>query len=92
VVIGTIGVCVNGTIGYEILGLLFQPHFYYIGSSGQTIRNIWFAVDRVFLSVYGAGCCVFLYVLMKHTAYGESSLASDRYAPDGAPLRQAPGL
>jgi hypothetical protein len=69
VVTGTIGVCLNGTIGYEVLGMFVQPGFYYIGRAGQTVRNIWFALDGVFLTIYGAGSCLFFYVLMKHTAY-----------------------
>jgi len=70
-VAGTIGVCLNGTIGYEVLGLFFQRDFYYLGPAGQAVRNVWFAVDGVFLTVYGMGAVIFLYVLMAHTAYGE---------------------
>ena len=69
VVIGTIGVCLNGTIGYQVLGLIAQQDFYYIGPAGQTTRNLWFAVDGAFLTLYGAGSCVFLYVLLRHTKY-----------------------
>ncbi len=69
VVIGTLGVCINGTIGYEVLGWFFQPDFYYLGPAGQSIRNIWFGIDGAFLTLYGIGGAVFLYVLMKHTAY-----------------------
>jgi len=69
--IGVIGVCINGTIGYELLGLL-QPNFYYTGGGEAAIRNLWFAIDGVFLTVYGAGCIVFLYIVMKKTAYAQS--------------------
>jgi len=64
-VIGTIGVCVNGTIGYEVLSMFVQPDFYYSGPPGQAIRNLWFAIDGVFLTLYGAGSVVFLYVLTR---------------------------
>ena len=67
VVVGTIGVALNGTIGYEVLGIFAQPHFYYMGSAAQGVRNLWFAIDGVFLTVYGLGSAVFFYVLMKHS-------------------------
>ncbi len=69
VVIGTIGVCVNGTVGYELLGMM-KPDFYYTGPAAQSVRNLWFGIDGVFLTIYGAGSAVFLYVLMKSTRYG----------------------
>ena len=68
-VTGTAGVCLNGTIGYQVLGMLFRPDFYYDGSAGQAVRNIWFGIDGVFLTIYGAGSFLFLYLLMKHTRY-----------------------
>jgi hypothetical protein len=67
-VTGVLGVLVNGTIGYEAIGLL-RPDFYYAGAEAQNLRNIWFAIDGVFLTVYAAGCAMFLYVLMKKTSY-----------------------
>lgn len=67
--IGTIGVCVNGTIGYEVLGMFVQPGFYYLGPAGQGARNLWFAIDGAFLTLYGAGSVIFLYILVKHTSY-----------------------
>jgi len=73
-VIGTLGVCINGTIGYEILSFCVQPHFYYLGPAGQSVRNWWFAIDGVFLTVYAAGCAIFLYVLVKKTTYGATGL------------------
>lgn len=72
-VVGTAGVCLNGTIGYQLLGSLGQADFYYIGPAGQNVRNLWFAVDGVFLSLYGAGSVIFLYVLMKYAAYHHDS-------------------
>jgi heme/copper-type cytochrome/quinol oxidase subunit 1 len=71
-VVGVIGVCVNGTIGYELLGALGQPDFYYIGEAGQFVRNLWFGIDGAFLSVYGIGCVLFLYVVMSATRYRDS--------------------
>ncbi len=90
-VIATIGVCLNGTIGYEVLGMFVQHDFYYIGATGQTVRNLWFAVDGVFLTIYGAGFGVFLYILMKYTTYARESLLAhdpleDRIAT-GDPVR-----
>jgi hypothetical protein len=73
---GTIGVCLNGTIGYEILSIFVQPKFYYLGQSGQAVRNLWFALDGVFLTMYGVGSSIFLFVLVKHTAYGHTEAGS----------------
>ena len=39
-VIGVMGICLNGTLGYEVLALFVQPHFYYIAGEGQTVRNL----------------------------------------------------
>lgn len=68
-VIGTIGVAVNGTIGYELLSIFGQDDFYYLGPKGQGVRNLWFAIDGVFLTIYSAGCAIFVYILMARTAY-----------------------
>jgi hypothetical protein len=67
--IGVIGVCVNGTIGYELLGSL-QPSFYYEAAGPQPVRNMWFVIDGIFLTTYAAGCVVFLYIVFRKTAYG----------------------
>ena len=67
-VTGVLGVCVNGTIGYELLGVL-QPDFYYGAPAPQAVRNLWFAIDGLFLTLYAAGCIVFLYIVMKKTTY-----------------------
>lgn len=66
-VIGTIGVIVNGTIGYEILNMGFKSGFYYSGPEGQAIRNLWFGIDGAFLTVYGVGCAILLYILLTKT-------------------------
>lgn len=70
-VVGILGVCLNGTVGYEILALWVQPDFYYAGPAGQAVRNLWFGIDGAFLTVYGLGCLILLYVLMKKTAYSQ---------------------
>ena len=80
-VAGVLGVCLNGTIGYELLTVFVQPGFYYLGPAAQTARNLWFAIDGLFLTLYAAGCVVFLYMLMKRTSYAsarEGSPAASR--------------
>jgi len=67
-VIGIIGVCVNGTIGYELLNFMQKPGFYYGGASRT--GDLWYSIDGVFLTIYGAGCVIFFSVLMKKTRYG----------------------
>lgn len=67
-VIGVVGVCLNGTIGYELVGAL-QPDFYYAGPAGQDVRNLWFAIDGLFLTLYAAGCMIFLFIVVRKTAY-----------------------
>lgn len=68
-VAGVIGVVVNGTIVYEALGHLVQPGFYYLEADGQFVRNLWFGLDGAFLTLYGVGCVIFLYIVMTRTAY-----------------------
>lgn len=68
-VIGTIGVAVNGTIGYEVLSMTAQHGFYYNGPQGQAVRNLWFGIDGLFLTIYGIGCAILLYILVKRTSY-----------------------
>jgi hypothetical protein len=77
--IGIIGVCLNGTIGYELLKLV-QPEFYYAGPSGLAVRNLWFSIDGVFLTLYAAGCLVFLHIVMNKTTYSHAELTSERRA------------
>jgi hypothetical protein len=71
-VVGVIGVCLNGTIGYELLGA-FQPDFYYSGPAAQSVRNLWFAIDGAFLTMYAGGCLVFLYIVMGKTSYARAA-------------------
>ena len=73
-VVGVVGTCLNGTIGYEILGLL-QPDFYYGGPAAQNVRNLWFAIDGAFLTLYAAGCLVFLYIVVGRTSYTQAAVA-----------------
>ena len=68
-VAGIIGVLVNGEVVYEVLSHVVQPGFYYNGPEGQLVRNIWFGIDGAFLTLYGAGCLIFLRIVMKHTSY-----------------------
>jgi hypothetical protein len=71
-VAGIIGLSVNGTIGYELVKHLWEPEFYYNGPAGQGLRNWWFAADAMFLTMYGAGCGVFLYIVTKKTSYARA--------------------
>jgi hypothetical protein len=73
-VAGVIGVCLNGTIGYEALGVI-RPDFYYAGPDAQNIRNLWFAIDGAFLTLYAAGCFVFLYIVVGKTSYTRATAA-----------------
>jgi hypothetical protein len=73
-VIGVIGVSLNGTIGYEVIGLV-RPDFYYAGPTAQEPRNLWFAIDGAFLTLYAAGCFVFLYIVMRKTSYAAGDMA-----------------
>ena len=72
-VAGTIGVAVNGTIGYQVLSMSVQDGFYYAGPQGQAVRNLWFGLDGLFLTIYGIGCVILLYILVKRTSYGGGS-------------------
>jgi hypothetical protein len=74
-VAGVIGVSINGTIVYELFTHLWQPEFYYNGAAGQDVRNLWFGLDAVFLTLYGAGCVVFLYIVAKKTSYNTRAVA-----------------
>ena len=75
-VVGVVGVWANGTIVYEVLGHLVQPGFYYIEADGQSVRNLWFGIDGAFLTLYGLGCLIFLYILMTRTAYARRTPSS----------------
>jgi cbb3-type cytochrome oxidase subunit 1 len=75
--IGVIGVCLNGTIGYEALTLM-EPEFYYAAPGPATARNLWFAIDGLFLTMYAAGCLVFLYIVVKKTAYQTAALGASQ--------------
>ena len=68
-VVAVVGVMLNGTVGYEVLNHFFQQGFYYLEEDGQFIRNIWFSIDGVFLSLYGAGLVIQLTIFLKFTRY-----------------------
>jgi nitric oxide reductase large subunit len=71
-VVGVIGVTINGTFGYELLGTV-QPNFYYLAGDGAGIRDLWFGIDGIFLTLYGIGCLIFLHVFMTRTSYSTVS-------------------
>lgn len=70
-VIGVLGVLVNGTIGYELLSIFGKHGFYYIGPEGQAVRNLWFGIDGLFLTIYGAGCAILFYIVTTKTSYSD---------------------
>jgi hypothetical protein len=74
-VAGVLGVCVNGTLGYEVITHM-QPRFYYSGVTGEMARNIWFGIDGVFLTLYGVGCAILLFIVMTKTAYANARAAT----------------
>ena len=66
-VVAVLGVCLNGTLGYELVGAM-RPDFYYAGPDAQNLRNLWFAIDGVFLTMYAAGCLIFLHIVVNKTS------------------------
>jgi hypothetical protein len=74
-VAGVLGVSINGTIGYEILELFVQQDFYYSGPPAQAVRNLWFGIDGIFLTLYAVGCAILVYIFMRHTRYSGSAAA-----------------
>jgi hypothetical protein len=71
-VIAVLGVFANGIIGYRILDALVDGFYYRPVTS---MLNLWLSIDGIFLSLYGAGCLLFLSALLRST----------RYAPTGTP-------
>jgi cbb3-type cytochrome oxidase subunit 1 len=67
-VVGIVGVLLNGTLGYEYLNHFMQQGFYYLEEEGQYVRNIWFAIDGLFLSLYALGVGVLTYIFTRYTA------------------------
>jgi len=65
-VIAVIGVLLNGALGYELLNHYFQKGFYYLEEEGQFVRNIWFSIDGLFLSIYGVGVAILLTIFVKY--------------------------
>lgn len=66
-VIAILGILANGTLGYEYLNHFIQQGFYYLEEEGQFVRNIWFGIDGLFLSLYGAGILIIFCIFKKHT-------------------------
>lgn len=64
--------------GVALLALFFQPDFYYAGTEGQTVRNLWFGINGAFLTLYAAGCVILLDIVMKKTAYIPAARAAAR--------------
>jgi hypothetical protein len=62
-------------MGLTVLGLItgYFPlghyDFYYAGTAAAAARTLWFAIDGTFLTIYAAGCIVFLYIVVKKTEY-----------------------
>ena len=77
-VVGTVGTWANGTFGYAILGLV-APGYYYEPNMG--ILRLWFSISGVFLTVYGLGCVLFLWVVFRSTAYRAEAAARATEAP-----------
>ncbi len=65
-IVGTLGAWANGTFGYGLLGLV-SPGFYY--SPDMPALQVWFGISGLFLSVYGLGCLLFLWVVLRSTGY-----------------------
>ena len=63
---GMLGELANGTVGYGILKLI-NDAFYY--QPDMPLLRVWFGVSGVFLTLYAAGCGLFLWVVLKSTAY-----------------------
>lgn len=72
-VIAIIGVIINGSVGYQFLNHFMLNGFYYLEEEGQFVRNIWFSIDGVFLSLYGLGIVIFLHILNKHAKYTQDA-------------------
>ena len=64
-VIGVIGVVFNGTLGYEFFNHYMQQGFYYLEEEGQTVRNLWFGIDGIFLTIYAGGVGILWYIFKK---------------------------
>lgn len=67
-IVAVVGVLINGTVGYEFLNHFMQQGFYYLEEEGQFVRNIWFSIDGLFLSIYAAGVAIIFFIFMKYTS------------------------
>ncbi len=77
-VVGVLGNLANGGFGYAILSLLY-PGFYY--EPDMAILRLWFSISGIFLSLYGLGCVLFLWVVLRSTAYRAEGPASELESP-----------
>lgn len=65
-VVGMLGAFANGTFGYAILKLI-NDSFYY--QPDMPLLRIWFGISGIFLTLYGVGCGLFLWVVLRSTEY-----------------------
>ena len=72
-VVGTLGAWANGAFGYAILSWI-HPGFYY--EPEMAFVRLWFGISGIFLTVYGLGCVLFLWVVFRSTAYRAESSTS----------------
>ena len=71
-IVGALGSWATGTFGYSILKLI-RPDFYY--APDMPLVRVWFGVDGLFLTLYGLGCLLFLWILLRSTAYAAEAAA-----------------
>jgi cbb3-type cytochrome oxidase subunit 1 len=76
-VIAVLSVFANGIIGYRILDALVHGFDYRPVTS---VLNLWLSIDGIFLSLYGAGCLLFLSALLRSTRYAPAATS----APESA--------
>lgn len=72
-VVGALGVVVNGTLGYQLLDRVSRGFYY---TPDRPVLHLWFAVDGLFLSLFGVGCVLFLVVLLRSTSYRRGAAAA----------------
>jgi len=64
-VVSVVGINLNGTFGYRWLNSI-SPSFYY--RPDPATLNLWLSIDGGFLTLYGAGSILFIWVLLGVTA------------------------
>jgi nitric oxide reductase large subunit len=65
-VVGVLGVYLNGIFGYRIIDHIYDGFYY---EPNTRLLNLWLAIDGIFLSIYGLGCMLFLFVVLRSTRY-----------------------